>query len=180
MLRHLSPALAVIVVMAMTACSSVDCSVGGVTACAWKMYTAEGDEITPSRTVSFYAQRVASGNYARRDTLLANRIKTDASISLPMSHGLAADTMHLLLHDIDGVIVDAAEVVVSKLNTPVYESIDCDARFSHTITHIDFDGATIDGISYAGDFIDSISIINPNVTNHPTDENIRITLSPAR
>lgn len=170
----------VVLAMVLVACSSVECSVAGKVSCVWKLYPVEGDALMAERNVSFYARRTDASGAIAGDTLLANRIKTDASVSLPMSYALEADTMRLILMEGDSVLLDAVDVIVCKDNIPSFESVDCAPRFMHRITAVNLRTAVVDGVSYAGDFVDSVLVTNPNVNNYPTDENIRINLSIAQ
>lgn len=131
--------------------------------CVWSVVYADGDTIAPKLFATMTAQRTTDG----QDTVLINLKQNVDKMELPMSYAQDEDVMHFWIIDEDGeTVVAYDEIKVSKTNTPVFESVDCDPRFNHVIK----------GISTTNNIIDSVVVVKDNVTNVPSNENIRIYL----
>ena len=61
-------------------------------------------------------------------------------------------------------MVISDQIHISKTNEPYLESVDCAARYNHTIT----------GVTHTSNFIQDIIINNPKVTNDGNVTNIII------
>ena len=80
-----------------------------------------------------------------------------------MSYTRDQDALFILLKDTLGRTVRDT-IRVSKTNTPHFESVDCAMSYFHTIT----------GVSTSHHAIDSVVLINPNVTYDTSSPHFRI------
>lgn len=152
--------LALLVAFFLMACSSIDCPMNNTIGCK---YALRGNDGTFSDTLSVITLRPDSN-----DAVIQNRITRVTTFSLPMSYEHERDTLLFVLTDTLGkTSIDTT--VISKTNTPHFESVDCPARFFHTIKEI----------KTTHHRIDSIVIANPNVDNEEK-ENLLIYFHPAR
>lgn len=80
-----------------------------------------------------------------------------------MSYTRDQDALFILLKDTLGRTVRDT-IKVSKTNTPHFESVDCAMSYFHTIT----------AVSTSHHVIDSVVLINPNVTYDTSSPHFRI------
>lgn len=131
--------------LAMTACTSIDCPFNHTVATT---YLLKGEVDTLTDTLTITTKRLDG-----LDTVLLNRsVKTD-SFSLPMSYVRAEDVLVFTLTDTTNTVTRDT-VWVSKTNRPHFESVDCALSYFHTIT----------GVKSTNHAIDSIIIKNTEVT----------------
>lgn len=154
----------VIAACAIEACSSIECAVNNRVLCSWTVNYADGDTEMPANYLSITAQR-----YNGNDTTLINmQTNVAKALQIPMSMIGEKDVMRLWV--ISGTesrdTLGYDDISVEKTNTPVFDSPDCDTRYHHVIT----------GVTSTHNYIDSLEIIDPNVTNTTSNENIRINL----
>ena len=98
-----------------------------------------------------------------KDTIIYNKGVKTTSFSLPMSYTRDQDALFILLKDTLGRTVRDT-IRVSKTNTPHFESVDCAMSYFHTIT----------AVSTSHHTIDSVVLINPNVTYDTSSPHFRI------
>ena len=134
-------------------CSSIDCSINTRTSCVFSL---AGDTLTDTLTIST-TRRDGS------DTVLVNRQTGITVFSVPMSYDGTTDELLF-----DRKYADTSStldtVTIEKDNTPHFEAVDCNPAFFHTLK----------SVSTTHHGIDSLSILNPNVTFDNSHANIQI------
>lgn len=141
--------VAVISAVVVCACSSIDCPVQNSVYTNYALYKADQQVDTLKDTLSVLTF-TASGS----DTIIFNRGVGLTSFSLPISYVNPCDTFYFGLKPAgENTEWSTDQVVVSKTNTPRFESVDCQVAYFHTITSVET----------THNFIDSIVINNPNV-----------------
>lgn len=139
--------------MGFEGCSSIDCPLNSRTLC---VYTLGGDTLTDTLTVST-TRRDGS------DTVLLNRSAQTAQFEIPMSYGVDRDQLLFDRHNTDQTqTLDT--VTVEKDNLTHFEAVDCNPVFFHTLK----------SVSTTHHGIDSIRIVNPNVTFDNSHAHIQI------
>ncbi|MDY5321638.1 MAG: DUF6452 family protein [Prevotella sp.] len=139
--------------MSFEGCSSIDCPLNSRTLC---VYTLGGDTLTDTLTVST-TRRDGS------DTVLLNRSAQTAQFEIPMSYGGDRDQLLFDRHNTDQTqTLDT--VTVEKDNLTHFEAVDCNPAFFHTLK----------SVSTTHHGIDSIRIVNPNVTFDNSHAHIQI------
>lgn len=144
-----------------TACSSIDCDIEGRVMCHYKIEDSEGNGGTLNYPLSIsFHRKTANG-----DTVFINRMTNVADFDLPMSYGADTDELSMTLH-----LTDSTEIYdviwITKTNVPQFESVDCAPRYKHTIQ----------GVRSTHNFIDTVIINNPKVSNDASASNIHIRL----
>ena len=138
-----------LMVMAIAACTSLNCPVQNSVRAYYSLLKANG---TPD-TLGVDTLWLWTIRGERSDTLLNSLFGTKAtSFDLPISHTQSEDTICLALMDTIGTVY-LDTIRIKKENYPHFESVDCQASYFHTITDV----------SYTNDIIDSIVINNRNV-----------------
>lgn len=132
---------------AIWSCSSIDCPVQNTVSTQYAFATAAGQRDTLKDTLT-----VSTIRHDGTDSILLNRSVMTTDFSLPVSYTAAADTLQFLVTDTTGQTT-ADTVVVTKTNTPHFESVDCNISFFHEIT----------GVAYTRHFIDTIIVRNKSV-----------------
>ena len=127
------------VVLALTACSSVDCPLNNVVYAKYKLM---GD-VTKLRDVLTIPTERADGT----DTKLLNQQQTADSFELPMSFGQTVDELCLTRDRQDGSEVRRDTIWIEKTNEPHFESVDCGVNYFHTITGVRHTSHTIDSVT---------------------------------
>ena len=101
------------------------------------------------------------------DTLLRNAMTGLAGFDLPASYIQPEDTFYLFRTDTTKAhkgIAYIGVLYVKKENYPHFESVDCQASFFHNIS----------SVRYECDYIDSVVILNPNVTYDQSTDHLAI------
>lgn len=166
--KHILPVAAV---LALTSCTSIDCSLDSVVVWTLTFYDSETEE--PVKLLcNLTIDAEGAGTLYNKGTGIS-------SMPLPMSHSAATDTLYLrwsLPEDGDQESPDdyaANDVLyIDHDNFGHFDAIDCPAAVFHNITNVRYAPRA------ASDFpltIDSISIIRPQVDYNDV-ENIRIYL----
>jgi hypothetical protein len=141
------------VVIDFTGCSSIDCPLNSTTHC---VYSLAGDTLTDTLTVSTTRR---DGN----DTVLLNKSTSITQFEIPMSYGGNYDELLFERNNTDSTqTLDT--VTVEKDNLTHFEAVDCNPAFFHTLKSV---RTTHNGI-------DSIKIVNPNVTFDNSHAHIEI------
>lgn len=141
------------------ACSSIDCKLNGTVLCHYVIQTSDGEDATLVYPVSVTLNR----KITKGDTVYIEQQANASYLDLPMSYDGDVDDITLSLL-IDSTTVISDEIHISKTNEPYLESVDCAARYNHTIT----------GVTHTNNFIQDIIIENPKVTNDGNVTNIII------
>ena len=127
------------VVLALTACSSVDCPLNNVVYAKYKLM---GDDTKLSYVLTITTVR-ADGT----DTILLNQQQNADSFELPMSFGQTVDELCLTRDRQDGSEVRRDTIWIEKTNEPHFESVDCGVNYFHTITGVRHTSHTIDSVT---------------------------------
>lgn len=152
-------AFAVIVLVMVSACSSIDCSINNIVLSVYQLAKGEGVADTlKADTLTIYTRR-ANG----RDTILLNRSVNTSLFRLPMGQTSATDTLVFNLRDtFNAQLIDT--IYISKENMPRFESVDCNIMFIHNVT----------GIRSTHNAIDTIKIVKTLVNNDSLQPNFHI------
>lgn len=134
----------VCLVMALAACSSIDCPLNNV---VYAKYKLKGD-VTKLEDYLTVTTKRADGN----DTILLNLLQNTDSFSLPVSYGQTVDELCMVRTNGDAIKRDT--IWIEKTNEPHFESVDCGVNYFHTIT----------GVRYTNHYLDSVKINNRNVS----------------
>lgn len=158
--KHTLPSV-IFLAMATTGCSSIDCNINGGVMCHYAVQDEAGNnaQLNFPLTVTFHRE------YADSDTVYINKQSNVTSMDLPMSYNADTDEIALTLTiDEDREITDV--VRISKTNIPLFESVDCAPRYNHEIT----------ATSSTHNFIDTVMVNNPKVSNNASVTNIYLRL----
>lgn len=147
--------------LSVTGCSSIDCNIEGRVMCHYGIQDAEGNSGTLSYPMSITLLRTAVDS----DTVYINQMSNVASFDLPMSYNAETDEIQMTLH-IDETTSITDVIRVTKTNKPQFESVDCAPRYHHDIQYT----------SSTHNFIDTVIINNPKVSNDASVTNIHIRL----
>lgn len=141
------------------ACSSIDCKLNGTVLCHYAIQTTDGDDATLLYPLSVTLNRkIVAG-----DTVYINQKSDITSFDLPMSYNGDVDEITLTMH-LDSITTISDVVKITKTNEPYLESVDCAARYNHTIKQV----------THTNNFINEIIINNPKVNNDASNTNILI------
>ena len=156
--RHL---FGILTTMVLYGCSSIECSLNGQVLCHYTILDADSKEdvVTCPLTVTFLQTAFDC------DTVYINHSTNVKAFDLPMSNAAETDMFAITLN-VDENTTVADTVYVKKTNEPWFESVDCAARYNHKIEHV----------SSTHNFIDTLIVSNPKVSNDPTVKNINICL----
>lgn len=127
------------VVLALTACSSVDCPLNNVVYAKYKLM---GDVTKLSDVLTITTVRTDG-----TDTILLNQQQNADSFELPMSFGQTVDELCLTRDRQDGSEVRRDTLWIEKTNEPHFESVDCGVNYFHTITGVRHTSHTIDSVT---------------------------------
>ena len=153
-------------VMAIAACTSLNCPVQNSVRAYYSLLKANG---TPD-TLGVDTLWLWTIRGERSDTLLNSLFGTNAtSFDLPISHTQSEDTICLALMDTIGTVY-LDTIRIKKENYPHFESVDCQASYFHTIT----------AVRWTSRFIESVVINNPNVNYDVSTEHFHLYLKTDR
>lgn len=142
-----------------TSCSSIDCSLEGRILCHYAFVGAEDEaaKLKYPLTVTLLRKKVDT------DSVYINQQTDVTKIDVPMSYISDTDSIALTL-TIDENTSVSDTLVLSKSNEAVFESVDCPARYCHNVSYV----------SSTHNFIDTLIINNPKVSNDASVKNIII------
>ncbi len=146
---------------ALAGCSSIDCNIEGRVQCHYKVQDANGQDAELNFPLSITFHRPAVND----DTVFINTMSNVHSFDLPMSYGADVDEMSLTLHLSESAVVTDV-VKVTKTNEPTFEAVDCAPRYNHFLQ----------ATQSTHNFIDTVIINNPKVSNDASVTNIIIRL----
>ena len=182
---HRLPVGLFILLMLLSACSSIDCPVNNTVCTVYKMMKADGATDTINDTISIITRRIVEG----QDPVLINRDIKASSLNVPISYDnpedellfffsnqdvttdtiYTTDSTYTLKNDTT-IYLEVDTVVVSKSNRMHFESIDCNPSYFHTIT----------GVRYTRNRIDSIVLNKPEVNYDTSTEHFHLYIRPRR
>ena len=151
------PALLAIVVLASTACSSIDCPIKNRVYTAYAVVGTELEADTLKDSLTIYTHRLD-----QRDTVLFNRGYDVTAFELPVSYNSPEDTLYF--HQWNGTFDCTDTVRIAKTNTPHFESVECAATFFHHVT----------GVVTTHHGIDTIIINNANINYDASKKHFHI------
>jgi len=151
--------LTLITVLAVAACTSIDCPVKNVVRTVYTLHKADLSTDTLKDTMIVTTTRLNGTD----TTLLASQGGITL-FSLPIGYANPEDTLRFVFLNGDFMAVDT--VLIKKENIPHFESVDCNASFFHQLT-------AVRSTHYA---IDSIVINNPSVTYDADTEHFHVYL----
>lgn len=155
---RLAPVLMAGCVMAVAACSSVDCPVQNTVYTAYGLYRAGGVRDTLRDTLT-----VTTTRRDGTDSVLLNRSVNTTAFELPMSYNDPEDTLFFIVCDtLKRTVADT--VYVRKDNYPHFESVDCNISFFHYVT----------GVRWTHNAIDSIAINKQSVDYDASTEHFHV------
>ena len=129
-------------VMAIAACTSLNCPVQNSVRAYYSLLKADG---TPD-TLGVDTLWLWTIRGERSDTLLNSLFGTKAtSFDLPISHTQSEDTICLALMDTIGTVY-LDTIRIKKENYPHFESVDCQAAYFHKLTDVRTTHHIIDSI----------------------------------
>ena len=166
----------ILLVAAITACTSIDCPVYNSVRVNYALKKADGTADTLSKdTMWVWTQRVDG-----TDTLVSHQTQGNlelnyfygpsaTSFDLPISYTLPEDVLFVFVRNKVGTNYRDT-IHLKKENIQHFESVDCQASYFHTIT----------AVSTTHHIIDSIVINNPNVNYDPNTTHFKLYLKANR
>lgn len=137
--------VAMAMVLALSACSSVDCPVNSMVR---MVYTLDGDV-----TTLIYPLSVLTIKADGKDTVLIQPTENTSKFSLPVSYSQPQDVIILSVDKgLDKPVNDT--IYVSKTNYPHFESVDCQPCFFHNITEVAYTSHMLQDLSVVKNTVD--------------------------
>lgn len=167
-------AVVMLSVLLTTACSSIDCQLNGSVYCTYTLKNQYHEDMAFAVPLTITLCDTEKG-----DSIILNSATNVNSFDVPMSYNAYTDMIKLTLTVTDTITGTTEEgndttyyvtnpitdvIRISKTNEPYFESIDCAARYNHTI----------ENVQSSNNFIDSLVINDVKVTNDASKENIYI------
>ena len=165
---------AVLMMLFVTACSSIDCELNSKVMCQVQLQDLDGNNVQFTMPASVILV------HAGGDTTIYINAKAQLSdFDIPLSYQGSNDVIRLEISKSDtlkimndGVAKDTIvttsvydEISINKTNEPWFESVDCAAHYNHTIN-------TAEATSH--NFIDHVVINEPYVSNNASKKNLYI------
>lgn len=138
-----------LLVVLMTACSSIDCPVDATVTTQYQIKNSDGTEHTLSDTMT-----VTSVRSDGKDTILFNKGIGISKFTLPVSYTHPEDVLVFQFDNSNNNLHITDTLWIKKYDYPHFESVDCNTTYFHTITDV----------KYTCNYIDSIVINNSSVT----------------
>ena len=138
-----------LLVVLMTACSSIDCPVDATVTTQYQIKNSDGTEYTLSDTMT-----VTSVRSDGKDTILYNKGIGISKFTLPVSYTHPEDVLVFQFDNSNNNLHITDTLWIKKYDYPHFESVDCNTTYFHTITDV----------KYTCNYIDSIVINNSSVT----------------
>ncbi len=145
--------------LALVACSSIDCPVYSKVEAHYFIYNSDGTALKLTDTLSVNTKRSRG-----LDTLIYNQGVGVSDFYLPMSYSHPEDILEFTFFNGADSFRVVDTVWVKKDDIPHFESVDCNVSFFHRLTSVE----------YTTHHIDSLVISNPSVTNDQTTEHFRL------
>lgn len=139
----------VIATIVLASCTSIDCPVDNVVATKYELRKADGSRDTLLYDTLTISTKRCDGN----DSVLLNRKASATAFSLPISSGVAVDTLLLTLTDtLSNTTYNY--IYVEKTDQPHFESVDCTMSYFHSISKVTWSGGRIDSVGVNKSFVD--------------------------
>lgn len=147
-----------VIVVWLTACSTIDCPVENTVSVQYEIRDKAGKELSITDSLSVISTR-QDGDYVE-----LNKLSNKSSFSIPISYSYPEDILFFCFKiiDNDSIIVDT--VCIKKDDFPHFESVDCNASFFHEITDV----------RHTRHYIDSLVLLNKSVTYDQTTVHFRL------
>lgn len=159
------PLAAAMLLLLITACSSIDCPMNNLVYTQYQLMRADGKADTLSDTLTITTNR-DDGN----DSVLINKEVDAKTLSLPISYTNPVDSFFFEMRDTATKTVFVDTLTVEKENTMHFESTDCGVSYFHKLT----------SVNCTKHRIDSVRIINPDVNYDTSKKHFYIYFSPQR
>ena len=150
--------LSFVVVVWLTACSTIDCPVENTVSVQYEIRDKAGKELSITDSLSVISTR-QDGDY-----VVLNRLSNKSSFSIPISYSYPEDVLFFCFKNIDNDSIVVDTVCIQKDDFPHFESVDCNASFFHEIN----------GVQYTRHYIDSLVLLNKSVTYDQTTVHFRL------
>lgn len=147
-----------VVVVWLTACSTIDCPVENTVAVQYEIRDKAGNELSITDSLSIISTR-QDGDY-----IILNRLSNKSSFSIPISYAYPEDVLYFCFKNLDNDSIVVDTVCIEKDDFPHFESVDCNASFFHEITNV----------QYTRHYIDSLVLLNKSVTYDQTTVHFRL------
>ena len=147
-----------VVVVWLTACSTIDCPVENTVAVQYEIRDKAGNELSITDSLSIVSTR-QDGDY-----VVLNRLSDKSSFSIPISYAYPEDVLYFCFKNLDNDSIVVDTVCIEKDDFPHFESVDCNASFFHEITNV----------QYTRHYIDSLVLLNKSVTYDQTTVHFRL------
>ncbi len=157
--RQLCPFLLAVTAIILGSCSSTDCPLNNVVQCHYTFYSSE------TKKAVAYTDTLS---VVTADSVVLNKLVNSQTFALPISYGMAEDTLHFQFRTPERT--DNTRIIVTHTNTPHFVSLECGTSYFHQITRVTTSSDSSSPI------IDSVIVSNKDV-NYNQNENIRIYLS---
>ena len=154
------PLCAVAFMLLAASCSSIDCPMNSLVYTQYQLMRPDGRVDTLADTLTISTQRTADGS----DSVLINRNVRTTEFSLPISYTQAQDVFYFETIDTVTKATTTDVVTITKEDHPHFESVDCAPLYFHTIP----------GVNTTNNAIDSIVIINPDVSYDTSKKHLYI------
>jgi hypothetical protein len=147
-----------VVVVWLTACSTIDCPVENTVSVQYEIRDKAGKELAITDSLSIVSTR-QDGDY-----VVLNRLSDKSSFSIPISYAYPEDVLYFCFKNLDNDSIVVDTVCIEKDDFPHFESVDCNASFFHEITNV----------QYTRHYIDSLVLLNKSVTYDQTTVHFRL------
>jgi hypothetical protein len=147
-----------VVVVWLTACSTIDCPVENTVSVQYEIRDKAGKELAITDSLSIVSIR-QDGDY-----VVLNRLSDKSSFSIPISYAYPEDVLYFCFKNLDNDSIVVDTVCIEKDDFPHFESVDCNASFFHEITNV----------QYTRHYIDSLVLLNKSVTYDQTTVHFRL------
>lgn len=145
------------------ACANIECPLDNVVAMQVGFYNSlDGNKMSVTYELNVYS--------SPKDSLLLNQAQNVNSFLVPLRHGVETDT--LVLHFSDATHAAADTLLVSKVDIPHFESVDCPTAFFHQLMGVAWTSHPLAELPLT---IDSVVVVSPKV-DYEDRENIRVYL----
>jgi len=143
----------------LSSCSQIDCPLNNRVYVVFRFMNSVGDSVKVSEVIN-----VSTDRHEKEDSVVLNQFTGRATFSIPMSYTQDEDVYYFEITGSNYHYIDT--VRIKKESRPHFESVDCNPSFFHTIT----------GVNTTHHTIDSVTIINKNVTYDSYQANLHIHL----
>lgn len=149
-----------------TSCTSIECSINSLVRTRFQFTNSAGDSISLADTLTVVTTRKDGSQTVifNSDSIIYNKGVGTCKFHLPISHSHPED--ELVFHFIGDSIHLTDTLWIAKEDYPHFESVDCNASYFHKLT----------SIRHTHNYLDSVVIVNPSVTND--DQVVHVNIYP--